>query len=116
MHELAQISDNTQQHQLRFRTAFRTTMFVFAPGHSNIDLALAHNAQSLTAHARVVLEKNREVELCEFCQIDVRVYHIDEICVQRRWRESYDACGVLNKRTTTIKPRAARVSSVYITP
>ena len=93
MHELAQISDNTQQHQLRFRTAFRTTMFVFAPGHSDIDLSLAQGANRLLPHACVVLEKNREVELCEFCQIDLRVNHMNEICVERRWRESYDAWG-----------------------
>ena len=65
MHELAQISDNTQQHQLRFRTAFRTTMFVFAPGH--YAFRLAHKAQiayNVLPHACVVLEKNREVELC----------------------------------------------------
>ena len=42
----------------------------------------------------VVFEKNREVELCELCQMDVRVDHIDEICVERR-RESSDVLGVL---------------------
>ena len=53
----------------------------------------AQGANRLLPHACVVLEKNREVELCEFCQIDLRVNHIDEICVERRWRESYDAWG-----------------------
>ena len=48
MHELAQISDNTQQHQLRFRTAFRTTMFVFAPGHYDLSTR-AQGAIALTA-------------------------------------------------------------------
>ena len=47
----------------------------------------------LLPHARVVLEKNREVELCEFCQ---RVYHIDEIffCLEKE-NETSHALGVL---------------------
>ena len=60
MHELAQISDNTQQHQLRFRTAFRTTMFVFASSPLDImpfDSRTRRNR--LLPHACVVLEKNR---------------------------------------------------------
>jgi len=60
MHELAQISDNTQQHQLRFRTAFRTTMFVFAPGHSDIDLFHSHKAQIAYCPMLVLFLKRTE--------------------------------------------------------
>lgn len=64
MHELAQILDNAQQHQLRFRTAFRTTIFVFAPVHYDImTFRLVHKGAQLLPHACVVFEKNREVEL-----------------------------------------------------
>ena len=58
MHELAQISDNTQQHQLRFRTAFRTTMFVFAPGH--YAFRLAHKAQIAYCPMLVLFLKRTE--------------------------------------------------------
>ena len=60
----------------------------------------------LLPHARVVLEKNREVELCEFCQ---RVYHIDEIffCLEK---ENETLCfGGVNQRTQS----AHRAPCIY---
>ena len=66
---------------------------MFAPGHYDVDLSLARTQRNrLLPHARVVLEKNREVELCEFCQ---RVDHIDEIffCLEKENETSHALWG-----------------------
>ena len=58
----------------------------------------------------LVLEKNREVELCEFCQ---RVYHIDEIffCLEKE-NETCVALGVL---ISGHKKRTHRAPCIYYT-